>query len=163
MKQLSHYEAKKYRMLDTERDLYRNMHHAVAYTLTPIPNCPGWEEITYYGHALLDPTDAIKKPEYVYVLVNPSVPGICKIGFTTTTVYQRVSEINNATGVITPWYPVFSYKCPDGRMLERDIHEYLAMRGTRVNPNREGFQISSDDARVIIEKLGKNYISNEIN
>jgi hypothetical protein len=48
-------------------------------------------------------------------------------------------------------------------MLERDIHEYLAMRGTRVNPNREGFQISSDDARVIIEKLGKNYISNEIN
>jgi hypothetical protein len=163
MKQLSHYEAKKYRMLDTERDLYRNMHHAVAYTLTPIPNCPGWEEITYYGHALLDPTDAIKKPEYVYVLVNPSVPGICKIGFTTTTVYQRVNEINNATGVITPWYPVFSYKCPDGRMLERDVHEYLAVRGTRINPNREGFQISSDDARVIIEKLGKNYISNEIN
>jgi hypothetical protein len=163
MKQLSHDEAKKYRMLDTEQDLYRSMHHAVAYTLTPVPDSPGWEEITYYGHALLDPTDAIKKPEYVYVLVNPSVPGICKIGFTTTTVYQRVSEINNATGVITPWYPVFSYKCPDGRMLERDIHEYLAMRGTRVNPNREGFQISSDDARVIIEKLGKNYISNEIN
>ena len=163
MEQLTHDEAKKYRKLDTERDLHRSMYHAIAYTLTPIPDSPGWEEITYYSYALLDPTDTIKKPEYVYILVNPSVPGICKIGFTTTTVYQRVGEINSATGVITPWYPVFSYKCPDGRMLERDIHEYLAMCGKRVNPNREGFQISSDEARVIIEKLGKKYLTNEIN
>lgn len=163
MKQLTHDEAKKYRKLDTERDLHRSMHYAIAYTLTPIPDSPGWEEITYYSHALVDPTDCVKKPEYVYILVNPSVPGICKIGFTTTTVYQRVGEINSATGVITPWYPVFSYKCPNGRMLESDIHEYLALRGTRVNPNREGFQISSDEARVIIEKLGKKYLTNEIN
>jgi hypothetical protein len=104
----------------------------------------------------------LKKPEYVYILVNPSVPGICKSGFTTTTVYQRVSEINNATGVITPWYPVFAYKCPNGRMLEREVHDELERLGARLNPKREGFYMSSNDAREIIEKLGSKY-QNQLN
>ena len=74
---------------------------------------------------------------------------------------DRVKQINSATGVIVPWYPVFSYKCPNGRMLERDIHEHLEMIGVRVNPNREGFIIDTDSARTIIEDLGKKYQNNE--
>ena len=82
------------------------------------------------------------------------------IGFTTTTVFDRVKQINSATGVITPWYPVFSYKCPNGRMLEQDIHSYLEDIGTRVSPNREGFVIDTDKAREIIERLGEKYKTN---
>jgi hypothetical protein len=78
-------------------------------------------------------------------------------------VYDRVKQINAATGVITPWYPVFTYKCPDGRMLEQEIHEYLEQIGVRVNPNREGFVLDTDTARNIIENIGKKYKTAENN
>ena len=162
MKQLKINDAKKYRPL-SESELRYSMRRAIAYTLTPIPNSPGWEEITYYGASWVDPTNTPLHPHYIYVLVNPSIPGICKIGFTTSTVYDRVKQINAATGVITPWYPVFTYKCPDGRMLEQEIHEYLEQIGVRVNPNREGFVLDTDTARNIIENIGKKYKTTENN
>ena len=138
---------------------YNTLSRATAFTLTPSveEEYQGWEDITYYGPSIQDPSGAIKKPEWVYVLVNSSMPGICKIGMTTTSVTQRVKEINSATGVITPWYPVFSYKCVNSYYLEQDIHRYLENRGHRVSPNREGFDIDSNTAISIIEELGMNY------
>lgn len=163
MKHITQEEAKQYRKLDPHHDLKYNMRQAIAYTLTPDPQDPKWEEITYYGVSWIDPTSTPQVPHYVYILVNPSVPGVCKIGYTTTTVYDRVKQINSATGVITPWYPVYTYKCPSGRLLEYEVHHHLEQLGVRLNPNREGFIISSDDARVIIERLGKKYQTSEIN
>ena len=162
MKRITHDETKLYRQL-SESETRHSMRRAIAYTLTPIQDGSRWEEITYYGASWVDPTNTPQHPHYIYVLVNPSIPGICKIGFTTSTVYDRVKQINSATGVITPWYAVFTYKCPDGRMLEQDIHDYLEEIGVRVNPNREGFVIDTDTARNIIENIGKKYKSNEIN
>jgi len=132
-----------------------NLHRAVAFTLTPIED--GWERVDYYGESILDPTGAIKRPEWVYILVNRDIPGVCKIGMTTTSVEQRCREINSATGVITPWYPVYRYKCVNSRYLEQDVHSYLEERGFRANPNREGFYIDSNTAREIIELLGEKY------
>lgn len=130
---------------------------AVAFTLTPStdPNYEGWEDVTYFGEGILDPTLSIKKPEWVYVLVNKSIPGICKIGMTTTTVGQRVKEINQATGVITPWFSVFKYKCINSRILEKAVHQHLETLGYRVNPKREGFEIPSSAAIDIIKELGE--------
>jgi hypothetical protein len=165
MKRITQEETKNYRPLQ-QGYLNRNgMYHAAAFTLTPIPNEPGWEQVTYYGKRFVDPLrdDSSNRPHYVYVLINPSIPGICKIGYTTTTIYQRVNEINKATGVMLDWEPTFAYKCPDGRALERDVHEYLATRGVRINKRREGFAIDSDSARAIIEKLGKKYKISEEN
>ena len=142
-----------------EFDFKYNMKNAIAYTLTPVKGDSGWEDITYYGAAWVDSTNTPQNPHYVYVLCNPSMPGICKIGYTTTTVYDRVRQINLATGVITPWYPVFAYKCPNGRMLESEVHNELEKLGARINKKREGFHMSSDDARKIIEKLGSKYQS----
>jgi hypothetical protein len=107
--------------------------------------------------AMQDPSKGFKKPEWVYVLVNKSTLGICKIGMTTTSVAQRTQEINSATGVITPWYPVYSYKCLNSYMLEQDVHRYLERRGHRVAPNREGFYIDSNTAIAVIESLGNSY------
>ena len=160
MKLITEEEAKQYRKLVPELDFKYNMKSAIAITLTPIPNEPGWEQVTYYGAAWVDPTLTPQNPHYVYVLCNPSIPGVCKIGYTTNTVYDRVRQINMATGVITPWYPVFVYKCPDGLMLEREIHTELERLGARLNQKREGFYISSDDARTLIERLGKKYQTN---
>jgi hypothetical protein len=130
---------------------------AVAFTLTPSkdPGFEGWEDVTYYGEGILDPTLSIKKPEWVYVLVNKSMPGICKIGMTTTSVPQRIKEINSATGVITPWFEVFKYKCINSHVLEKAVHLHLASRGHRVNDRREGFEISSKDAIQVIKELGE--------
>lgn len=150
-------EAKQYRKLNPDVDFKYNMKSAIAYTYTPDPEYPSWELITYYGASWVDSTDTPHSPHYVYVLCNPSMPGICKIGFTTTTVYDRVRQINSATGVITPWYPVFAYKCPNGRMLEQEVHNELEFLGARLNKKREGFYTSSEDARKIIERLGSKY------
>ena len=165
MKLITQQEVKNYRELDIEYLRHNGMYQAVAYTLTPDTNNPKWDSVTYYGKRYIDPllNDNPNRPHYIYILVNPSVPGICKIGFTTTTVYDRVKQINSATGVITPWDPVFSYRCVDGRALERDIHEELGLMGVRVNDKREGFSIDVDSAREIIEKIGKNYKINEEN
>ncbi len=45
-------------------------------------------------------------------------------------------------------------------MLEREIHTELERLGARLNQKREGFYISSDDARTLIERLGKKYQTN---
>ncbi len=132
---------------------------AVAFTLTP-SNEEGWEDVTYYGEALPDPSNGYQKPQWVYILVNQGMPGICKIGMTTTSVEQRVQEINSATGVITPWYPVYSYKCINAYYLEQEIHSFLQDRGYRVNPKREGFLIDSNTAISVINDLGSKYQTN---
>ena len=155
MKHISPEEAHYYVKLD-KPDPYK-MRKAVAYTLTPCnePGFEGWEDVTYYGEGILDPTLSIRKPEWVYVLVNKSIPGICKIGMTTTSVTQRVREINYATGVITPWFPVFKYKCINSKILEKAVHEHLEKLGYRVNPKREGFEIPSNVAIEVVKQFGE--------
>jgi hypothetical protein len=136
---------------------------AIAFTLTDVGD--GWEQVDYYGESIFDPSGGIRVPEWVYILVNKGVPGVCKIGMTTTSVEQRTREINGATGVITPWFPVYRFKCVNSRYLERDVHAYLETAGYRVNPSREGFAIDSKTAIEVIERLGANYqtysLSNE--
>jgi hypothetical protein len=78
-----------------------------------------------------------------------------KIGLTTTSVMQRVKEINSATGVPTPWVAVYQFKCYGSRYLEKEVHEYLS--AYRVASNREMFAITSTRAQEVIEKLGDAY------
>ena len=132
---------------------------AVAYTLTPSKEkgFEGWEDVTYYGESIFDASGAIRDPEWVYVLVNRSMPGICKIGMTTTSVRQRVAEINAATGIITPWFPVYSYKCVNAYILEQEVHSRLEKAGYRVNSRREGFECTTNEAIKVIEELGWKY------
>lgn len=132
----------------------------VAYTLTPTADPllaadGGWEDVTYWGEGIVDPTLSVRKPEWVYVLVNKSMPGICKIGMTTTSVFQRVKEINSATGVITPWIPVYRWECINSLVLEQAVHLELERLGYRVNPNREGFEVPSEVAIECIERLAE--------
>jgi hypothetical protein len=121
------------------------------------PSDDGWEKVKYYGESVLDRHGNVRKPEWVYVLVNRLMPGVVKIGMTTTTVSQRVKEINQATGVIEKWFPVYTYKCVHSHDLEQEIHKYLEANGHRISPNREGFDIDVETAVSVIEDLGKKY------
>ncbi len=153
LKRISQEDAHYYMPLVGEQ--YNKMQRAVAFTLTDLGD--GWERVDYYGESIFDPSGAIRKPEWVYVLVNKDIPGVCKIGMTTTSVEQRCREINSATGVISPWFPVYRFKCVNSYFLEQDVHKYLQDRGYRVSPNREGFYIDSQTAKEIIETLGQRY------
>jgi hypothetical protein len=126
-----------------------------TFNFTPLPTFFGPYNLPYQQCDNGTPVACARAT--IYILVNPSVPNICKIGFTTTSVYQRVKEINSATGVIIPWYSIYSYKCPDGRALEQEVHKSLEIRGLRVNNDREGFSVTTEDARILIEALGKKY------
>lgn len=150
LKQFSSEEAANYHKLEgTQCSI------AIGYTLTP--DDKGFDDVTYYGESLHDVNGSNRKPEWIYVLANKHMPNILKIGFTATSVYQRVNQINAATGVISPWISVFTYKTCSGLQLEREIHKYLESLGTRINPSREGFDIQIDTAIDIIEKIGERY------
>ena len=149
MKRITQEEANYYLPIPEDSGL---LSKAVAFTLTPSEE-PGWEDVTYYREGIMDPTDSVTNPEHVYVLVNEGVSGICKIGMTTTSVSQRVKEINSATGVITPWFAIYSYKCLNSRLLESEVHRELAALGHRVNPRREGFEVPSKLAISTIEDV----------
>ena len=126
---------------------------ADAFTL--IDDGDGWESVIYLASAVLDPSGAVRAPEYVYVLVNKSVPNMVKIGMTTNTPDERARQISSATGVATPWIPVFSFQCYRSDLLESDVHEHL--HHCRVNKNREMFAIDSLTAQRVIEELGYKY------
>lgn len=146
-------EAKSYRILrDDELDYVE----AIGFTLST-PSEDGFQDVVYYGHSLKGVVHSNKKPEWIYILSNKHMPGILKIGFTRTSVNQRVNEINAPTGVVSPWFPVFAYKCANGFHLEREIHKYLEGLGIRINSAREGFEIEIDEAIEIIETLGNRY------
>lgn len=161
MVRITEAETKFYRKLNPEIDFAYNMKQATAFTL--VTKEDGWDYVTYYGDAWVDPTESVHNPHYVYVLVNPGMPGVCKIGYTTKTVYERCRQINSAPGVITPWYPVYAYKCPSGPLLEKEVHNYLEKLGKRVNLKREGFEIESTEAIKVIEEIGKKYKNIEKN
>lgn len=139
----------------------KNMGHtATHYTRVPsidskYPSEDGWEDVIYLHEPILDPSGAIRKPEWIYVLVNVSMHGMVKVGMTTNTVEERAKEINAATGVPTPWIPVFKFKCYGSRYLEKEVHDYLQQY--RVANNREMFSTDAMTAQKIIEKLGTNY------
>ncbi len=84
---------------------------------------------------------------YVYILTNPSMPGLVKVGKTTTTPNQRMSELHS-TGVPTPFELEFSISVNDCHKAERSAHK--ALHYCRVSANREFFQVTAKQA---IEKI----------
>ena len=143
-------ESKNYIKLRIEQS-----HKATAFTL--IPEDDSWDTVVYLADPVVDPSLALRPREYVYVLVNHSIPGMVKIGMTTLTPEERAQQISSATGVPTPWIPIYSFKCYRSDLLEADVHDRLA--AFRVNDNREMFNVTSEQAQQVIEELGHKYSS----
>jgi len=80
---------------------------------------------------------------YVYVLINPSMPGLIKIGRTLLDSRQRARQLHT-TGVPTPFQLAFELFSEDHETLEASVHERL--RDFRVAENREFFRYPLDKA-----------------
>lgn len=81
---------------------------------------------------------------YVYILRNPCMPGLVKIGKTTRTVEARVAELYQ-TGVPTPFQIVHSVFAVDCSELEAAMHDLFSDR--RVDFGREFFAVDESEAR----------------
>lgn len=95
--------------------------------------------------------------EIVYVMSNPSIPGLLKIGYTGKSIEERRQKLSKATGVPTPFKVEYIFRLHGrGEELEREIHRYLEHK--RNSSRREFFDVSLQEAIEAINKVGKNYI-----
>ena len=85
----------------------------------------------------------------VYVLSNPSIPGLVKIGKTHRQVDSRVAELNSSTGVPAPFQVEAYFFCGDPDASENAAHMSLA--ACRVE-GKEFFRCSPQTA---VEKLSE--------
>lgn len=90
--------------------------------------------------------------QIVYVLSNPAMQGIVKIGKTTQSdVEQRMSQLYS-TGVPLPFKCEYAVEVLDCHNVERALH--IAFEPYRVNPRREFFDIAAEQAIAILKLLG---------
>lgn len=88
--------------------------------------------------------------ERVYILSNPSMPGVVKIGKTTLTAEKRAEQLFN-TGVPTPFQVEMEVIVESASLTERAMHEAFAH--LRVTSKREYFSASNEQLGVMIETL----------
>lgn len=83
---------------------------------------------------------------FLYVLINPNMPGLVKIGRTERDPGERAKELSRVTGVPSPF--VVAYECffSDCAAAEAFCHTDLSSKGFRVSENREFFEISCSEA-----------------
>ena len=86
---------------------------------------------------------------YVYILSNPVMPGLVKIGFTTEDdINVRLSGLFQ-TGVPVPFDVEYACRIPDCKKVERALHR--AFHPQRTHARREFFNIEPDQAIAILE------------
>lgn len=87
----------------------------------------------------------------VYVLTNPAMPGIVKIGKTSRgSVDARLNELYS-TGVPVPFECAFAGRVSDESKVEKAFH--MAFGPYRLNPKREFFQIEPEQAIALLELM----------
>ena len=86
---------------------------------------------------------------WIYVLSNTSMPGLLKVGMTSSNVAERVDVLSSSTSVPTRFNLEVSYEVPDIVKAEFEIHSTLSP--FRYNENREFFQLGIEAAKALIE------------
>ena len=85
----------------------------------------------------------------VYILTNPAMPDLIKIGRTEGTIEDRVRQLNSVPGVPLPFEVFFAAVVEDAIGWERALHE--AFDDRRLNPRREFFRLSPDKPLAILK------------
>ncbi|MBS5999391.1 MAG: GIY-YIG nuclease family protein [Haemophilus haemolyticus] len=94
---------------------------------------------------------------WVYILSNPAMPGLFKVGYTDRDPFSRAKEISQATGV--PFDFIVEYQIYVSHPYELEQKTHKLLHNHRVNNNREFFNCSYEDVvetiRVAINDLYK--------
>jgi ribosomal protein L37AE/L43A len=86
----------------------------------------------------------------IYVLSNPQMPGLFKIGFTARSIEERLSELNNATGVPASFVPECLVYSDRLEKDESEIHQALAQFRL---PNKEFFACKRSKVLLVCESV----------
>ena len=91
---------------------------------------------------------------YVYVLTNPLMPGIVKIGFTSRRdIGARMKELFD-TGVPVEFELAMAYECEEALDVEKAFHRLLAK--ARTHSRREFFSVDDpEDLRLFLDCFGR--------
>jgi hypothetical protein len=150
LKRISLEEAVNYQILDPESPTY-DREEARFFTLTPGED--GWEKVNYYSPK----ARKIKRDgdgrgnAKIYVMSNPSMPGLLKIGYTGRTAKKRKEELDKHSGVPTPFIIEYVYQYYGGEDFERLIHRELAEY--RESNDREFFNLEVEEAISMIKEI----------
>ena len=85
--------------------------------------------------------------EIVYVLTNEAMDGLVKIGRTSTSVEQRIKELDN-TSIPLPFQCFFAGEVQDSVKTESLLHSTFSDK--RVRNNREFFRVDANQVRSAI-------------
>lgn len=81
---------------------------------------------------------------FVYVMTNPAMPGIVKVGMTDRSPHARAVELSAGTSVPYPFVVEYYAEVCSPREVEADFHE--AMTDFRINEKREFFSMPVEQA-----------------
>lgn len=100
-------------------------------------------------------SDVNGKAGYVYVLTNPSMPGLIKVGHSINGGQGRASALfKGDTGVPTPFELEYEAYLKNCHAVEMEVHRRLAEK--RVNEKREFFECEPGRAVTIITEISRN-------
>lgn len=86
--------------------------------------------------------------EIVYVLTNEAMEGLVKIGRTTTSVEQRIKELDN-TSLPLPFQCFYAGEVSNSAIVESKLHKIFADK--RIRNNREFFRVDANQVREAIQ------------
>ena len=95
------------------------------------------------------------KSGFIYILTNPSMSGLLKIGMTTRSPLQRAKELSSATGIPTPFEVSFSIYVNNCFKAEQYVHKMLAQY--RLPTQKEFFKVNFGYAESIIVEAEKEF------
>jgi hypothetical protein len=87
-------------------------------------------------------------PEIVYVLTNEAMEGMVKIGRTTTSVEQRIRELDN-TSLPLPFQCFYAAEVANSALVEGKLHRIFSDK--RIRTNREFFRVDANQVREAIQ------------
>ena len=103
---------------------------------------------------------AVNSNQIVYVLTNPAMPGLVKIGKTTQLEIEERMKQLYATGVPVPFDCAFACQVNDATEVEKVLH--FAFGVTRINPNREFFKIEPERVVAVLKLLKVDDITRQV-
>ena len=86
--------------------------------------------------------------EVIYILSNPTMPGIIKIGHTSN-LEERVKRLSSPSGVPVPFKVYYACTVEDCKKVEKGIHDGFGDH--RINPKREFFRVNPERVLAILK------------
>ena len=90
---------------------------------------------------------------YIYILSNPAMQGLLKIGITSREVRDRVTQLSAATGVPKPFEIEYYCLTRDPDEIERSTQEHFSSR--RAGRKKEFYEVSLLEAVEFIDSVIK--------